>query len=122
MANKRGSGAKHAKKQADKIRKAREDYKWADAADDGNSTIAEAKRMYNYAPLVSADDDATPADTERRKSNDLAAKQEKADIKNSGRLEVEGAPKPRKLKRMAKGGMCRGGGKATRGLKFSGVK
>ena len=27
-----------------------------------------------------------------------------------------------KTKKYAKGGMCRGGGKATRGLKFSGVK
>jgi len=121
MANKRGDGAKHSKKQADKIRKAKEDYRWADAADDANSTIDEAKRTYKSAPYVSARD-SVPADTERKKSNDLAAKQEKADIKSSGRLEVEGAPKPRKLKRMAKGGMCRGGGKATRGTKFSGVK
>ena len=33
MANKRGDGAKHSKKQADKIRKAKDDYRWADAAD-----------------------------------------------------------------------------------------
>jgi len=119
MANKRGDGAKHSKKQAEKIRKAKDDYRWADAADDANITIDEAKRTYRTAPYTSAADPMS-ADTERKKSNDLAAKQEKADIKNSGRLEVEGAPKPRK--RFSKGGMCRGGGKATQGTKFAGVK